>query len=277
MKEKPTMVVVPIEDWEEYQELKKKKETEETRELELEIGKDYVSKKNEEEIIIDRKGNYGNVCFLNGEFVDDIACIRPFLWREATEEEVIQAFEKECVRRLGEDWKEVKLKTHANGGTIHVNTGRHKLKIIKNKHKGWIVWNKNGIVYYEGKWAEKLEEPKFGESLGSINRPFYIVNSKVKRCDTMQTKDNLPTKELAEGVLALTQLLSFRHDVWEKGGKPEGDSFAICFRSGKIVTECYDGYYNYQELFRFKNKETAEWFLETHKELLTEYQNKLIK
>ena len=211
MKEKPTMVVVSVEDWEEYQELKKKINNEGA--FELKEGGDYFSKYGNR-LCIDRRGNAKNFGFYLLEepirFGYKMACAIKKDWRIATEEEVIQAFEKECIRRLGEDWKDVRIKTHANGGTINLNTGRHQISIRKDKHSGWVVWNKNGLVYCEGKWAEKLEESRFAESLGSINRPFYIVNSKVKRCDTMQTKDNLPTKELAEGVLALTQLLSFR-------------------------------------------------------------------
>src|SRR5699024_9517698 len=139
-------------------------------------------------------------------------------------EEVIEAFEKESVRRLGEDGRDAKLKTNAKGATIHVNTGRHQSKIIKNKHKGWIVWNKNGIVYFEGKWAEKLEEPKFTTKLNDIERPYYIDDCGIVKIDELCDINHVPTKELAEGQLVLSQLLSFRHDVWQKEGKPENTS-----------------------------------------------------
>src|SRR5699024_9151008 len=274
-KEKPTMVVVSVEDWEEYQELKKNRET---KEFKLEVGGDYIAKNNEEEIVIDRKGRYGNVGFFGGKFVNNIECYKPFIWREATEEEVIEAFEKESARRLGEDWREAKLKTHAKGATIHVNTGRHQSKIIKNKHKGWIVWNKNGIVYFEGKWAEKLEESKFAENLGDIDRPWYLcMYGQIREVFEKEDQNNnhLPTKKLAEGQLALSQLLSFRHDVWEKEGKPENTSLrhGIFLHRNKIESNLT----NVKSLFQFKKEETAKWFLETHKELLTEYFNKLIK
>src|SRR5690625_3348556 len=278
IKEKPTMVVVSVEDWEEYQELKKNRET---KEFKLEVGGDYIAKNNEEGVIIDRKGDYDNVGFIKGEFLYNMPCSKPNFWREATEEEVIQAFEKECIRMFGEDWKDVKIKSCVKYGDSRLlNDGKYVVDIRKYIG-GWTVWNKNGCIYYQGKWAEKLEESKFAENLRDIDRPWYL--------DTYgeaeglfekgyQDKNHLPTKELTEGLLALTQLLSFRHDVWEIEGKPEDDKgwYGIMLTVskeeprvillGEIKTE-----------FRFKKKETAEWFLETHRELLTEYQNKLIK
>src|SRR5690625_2313077 len=277
IKEKPTMVVVSVEDWEEYQELKKNRET---KELKLKVGKDYITKNNEEGVIIDRKGDYDNVGFIKGEFLYNMTCSKPNFWREATEEEVIQAFEKECIRMFGEDWREVKIKKCMFHGFDRddLNKGEYFSWISKTKD-GWTVWNKNGCVYYEGKWAEKLEEYKFAENLGDIDRPWYIEGGgDVVRWASKQDKNHLPTKELTEGLLALTQLLSFRHDVWEIEGNPEDDKgwYGIMLTVskeeprvillGEIKTE-----------FRFKKKETAEWFLETHRELLTEYQNKLIK
>lgn len=280
MEIKPTYVSIPFEEWEEYQKMKiENKET--VKPFELEVGKDYVAKQNKESIIIDRKGDYGNVGFLNGVFFNDISCLNPETWREATEEEVIEAFEKECVRRLGEDWREVKLKAHSYKGRASLNTGDCTPLIMKDDLGGWIVWNKNGCVYYDGKWAEKLEEPKFAENLEDVDRPWYLSEcGEVEEVSekAYQDKNHLPTEELTEGLLALTQLLSFRHDVWEKEGKPqdhEGWHGIVLpaseedFRAGflrEIKTE-----------FRFKKKETAEWFLETHKELLTEYFNKIIK
>lgn len=246
------------------------------KEFELEVGEDYVSQKNEEFIIIDRKGDHSNVGFLNGVFSYCIACLTPELWRKATEEEVIEAFEKECARRLGVNWREVKLKSHASGNRIALNTGNHE-PFIKKGDNGWIVWNKNGYVYHKGKWAEKLEEPKFSEKLEDIDRPWFLWCGNIRNISdkTEQHEDHLPTKELAEGLCALTQLLSFRHDVWKKEGKPEEVCWSIATttkRGVEILQTAYDEF-----PFSFKTKETAQWFLETHKELLIEYFNKLIK
>lgn len=253
----------------------------EKKQFELEVGKDYITKNNEGGVIIDRKGDYDNVGFIKGEFLYNMPCSKPNFWREATEEEVIQAFEKECIRMFGEDWKEAKLKTHASKWDIDLNRGNCVPFIKKVKHRGWVVWNKNGLVYCEGKWAEKLEESKFAENLEDIDRPWYLDTygeAEGSFEKGYQDKNHVPTKELTEGLLALTQLLSFRHDVWEKEGKPEDDEgwYGIMLTVskeeprvillGEIKTE-----------FRFKKKETAEWFLETHRELLTEYQNKIIK
>src|SRR5690625_2559247 len=76
----------------------------------LEVGKDYAQ--DNRVIVIDRRSNLSeNLGFFNdGGFDKHIACNNPSNWREATEEEVIEAFEKECVRRLGENWREVKIK-----------------------------------------------------------------------------------------------------------------------------------------------------------------------
>lgn len=48
----PKFVSIPFEEWEEYQKMKSQSE----EEFKLEVGKDYVAKKNEESIVIDRKG-----------------------------------------------------------------------------------------------------------------------------------------------------------------------------------------------------------------------------
>ena len=140
------------------------------------------------------------------------------------------------------------------------------------------MWNKNGIVYFEGKWAEKLEETKFAENIEDVDRPWYL--NTYGEAEGLfekgyQDKNHLPTKELTEGLLALTQLLSFRHDVWEKEGKPENTSLrhGIFLHGNKIESNLT----NVKSLFQFKKEETAKWFLETHKELLTEYFNKLVR
>lgn len=90
-----------------------------------------------------------------------------------------------------------------------------------------------------------------------------------------QTPEYLPTRELAEGVLALIQLLSFRQDIWDKGGKPEGgESFGVfqCDKENFSITKFYGAYGG--EMFRFKTREQAEYFKETHEDLLKEYYNK---
>lgn len=231
-------------------------------EFKLEVGGDYVSK-GMGGIVIDRRGTFRNSGFWKGSFSNSLFCKHPHEWRKATEEEVIEAFEKECVRRLGENWRDIEIKE----SMVHGNNfeGWSFVPRIVKTNDGWQVWGRKGCLYSNGKWAEALEEPKFADSLEEIDRRWGI-------------DVRLPTTELVEGTSALTQLLSFRHDVWEKEGKPNDGEIHWCIGQRIESNKTVATQTKYSSLpFKFKKEETAEYFLKKHKELLTEYFNKIIK
>lgn len=99
------------------------------------VGIDYIGTSGA--IVIDRKNSLRNnqVGFFNlhGGFSDKIGCYIPYSWREATEEEVVEAFKKELVRRYGEDWENVKIKSNELGEYYvnNINTEIYNTKIKK--------------------------------------------------------------------------------------------------------------------------------------------------
>ena len=78
----------------------------------------------------------------------------PPSWHPATEEEeakFIELLKKECERRgLFED---TKIKSHASGSMFNVNSGNFRARFDVD-----LVYNKNGLIFKEGKFAEPLEE-----------------------------------------------------------------------------------------------------------------------
>lgn len=240
------------------------------KEFKLEEGKDYRNRQMGN-IVIDRKGDDCNFGFLYGRFHDSMECCNPE-WREATKEEVIEAFEEECVRVFGENWKDVEIEEcmfHSN--SKYLNTGLYPLPLIFKDFDGWQVWNKNGCIYFKGKWAKK-KEVKYAEDLKDIDRPYYIDIDGGVGSSEYQTIEHLPTRGLTEGVIALIQLLSFRQDVWDKSGKPEGaPAYGIRYTNSSFVVSRQGPH----GLLYFKTKEQAEYFLDKHKELIIEYLNNL--
>ena len=133
----------------------------------LEVRKDYVNK--DGLIVIDRSGDTTNRGFDGNNFEYDLFCSSPHVWREATDEEVIEAFEKHLNHRFGEDWRTMKIKekhpnsslwiNHGSWGvdTRPINDNLYGVEIVK-AYDGWNVWNKNGLIYCNGIWVERLEE-----------------------------------------------------------------------------------------------------------------------
>ena len=76
----------------------------------LEVGKDYICVHNNSMIVIDRKGNCGNNGFLYKEYKDNLLCITPEIWREATKEEGYRSFSKALSSSLWQDWETMKIK-----------------------------------------------------------------------------------------------------------------------------------------------------------------------
>ena len=125
----------------------------------LEIGRDYVNVHNNSVIVIDRTGDIGNRGFYDDLYKNYLSCWNHSEWREATELEVIEAFEKHLVYRYGEDWETMKIK-EKHPRLINarpINDGSRAVEFSKN-YNGWTVWNKNGLLYCHGVWVERLEE-----------------------------------------------------------------------------------------------------------------------
>ena len=128
-------------------------------EFKLEVGKDYIHVA-VGSLIINRSGDINNLGFIKNRysFRRSMLCDNPKVWRKATKEEVVSFFEKHLIERYGEDWKNVKVKNcmywKENEG---MNTGIFTIEIRKDQNT-WRVWNKNGCLFYKGKWAEVLEE-----------------------------------------------------------------------------------------------------------------------
>lgn len=66
---------------------------------------------------------------------------------------------KEAEKRYGEDWKSVKIKQHADGEDwqeFGLNLNRFSPNFYPfATGKGY---NRNGVIYYKGKWAEVLPQ-----------------------------------------------------------------------------------------------------------------------
>ena len=125
----------------------------------LEIGKDYVNLHDSKLIVIDRVGIFDNKGFYEDLYKSDIPCINCGNWREATEKEVIEAFKKHLIHRYGKDWETMKVKEKHPSlvSGVRINDGLWDVEISKENY-GWDVRNKNGLLYCDGIWVERLEE-----------------------------------------------------------------------------------------------------------------------
>ena len=132
-----------------------KKENESVKKLE--IGKDYVNPHNNI-IVIDRVGDHKNRGFKGEEYEIHFSCWNHSNWREATKGEVIEAFEKHLLHRYGKDWRTMKIKERHPVSSSTINHGRWNVEFSK-LFDGWNVWNRNGLLYCDGIWAERLEAP----------------------------------------------------------------------------------------------------------------------
>lgn len=82
----------------------------------------------------------------------------PEQWNKATDEEVFEMLKKQCIKRYGINWVDVKIEAHANNtdwGFLPINKS-----IFEDGFEVNYVFNSNGCLYNEGKWATPLPEPK---------------------------------------------------------------------------------------------------------------------
>src|SRR5699024_5860064 len=139
------------------------------------------------------RGNTNLGWIPEGKFYTDLYCSYNNC-REATKKEVVQAFKKELVRKYGENWENVKIKKSPSGLNSS-NKAKYNIEIRKY-YDGWRVYNKNGLLYENGKWAEPIGEPKYPESYKEV--PLHIksissidIASFRKLIDLIQTGEKL--------------------------------------------------------------------------------------
>lgn len=173
--------------------------TENTKEFKavenLEIGKDYISESGYC-ITINRKGNTSNTGFRYNNFADNIICEIPDFWREATPEEVKERFEVYLVKKYGEDWETMKIKERHPSIVFGspINNGSWEVMMLKSPG-GWNVWNKNGLLYCDGIWVERLEEEEIKKSSGWTTHPKGFEYRKIKAIEELPI-DKVTTKNL---------------------------------------------------------------------------------
>lgn len=138
----------------------------------LEIGKDYISIFSNL-VVIDRKGADCNKGFWGVDFKHDITCVDPDLWREATPEDVKWRFEAHLVKRYGADWKTMTIKETHPSIVLHIDR-TWRVQISKD-FDGWNVWNKNGLVYSNGIWVERLTKEESPYEYILWNKPLLSL------------------------------------------------------------------------------------------------------
>ena len=201
----------------------------------LEVGKDYVNVHDNSVIVIDRAEDITNRGFEGREYKNYMSCSNPSNWREATEEEVIEAFEKHLNHRFGEDWRTMKIKEKHPSSQLArpINNNSYRVAISKY-YDGWAVWNKNGLLYCNGIWVERLEE-----------EPKITIQEAIKE----NTVVHCETEEEANRVLGMAHTLGYK---WHTGENYEPNPEWNIYKS----TMCYylfDGSYSEYDYFKNRN------------------------
>ena len=118
----------------------------------------------------------------------------------------------------------------------------------------------------------KPKLPKKWEDINCLSGYYSDASSRINPVDTLMPSDSnknvLPTKELAEAMLALCQLLYLRdiyNDGWEPDWTDKKSKYFICNLCGGISV--YNSMGNSHSL-SFKNSELVNEFLTNFKDLL---------
>ena len=199
----------------------------------LEVGKDYVNMLYSKLIVIDRAGDFDNKGFYDDLYKKNAPCDNCKTCREATKEEVIEAFEKHLVYRYGKDWRTMKIKEAHPESILKINKGSWEVEIAKNSN-GWNVYNVNGLLYYNGIWVERLEE-----------EPRTYIKEAIKENTVIHCK----TKQEAERILGMAHELGYK---WYIGENYENNTEWNCYKS----TTCYylfDGSFTDYNYFKIRN------------------------
>lgn len=94
--------------------------------------------------------------------------------RKATNEEVTEALEKECIKRFGEDWENAKIENCLCQSVP--NRGIYSIQIRNNG-----IWNKNGCIFKDGIWAEPLKEVELTMQQIADKFDVKVENLKIKK------------------------------------------------------------------------------------------------
>lgn len=199
-----------------------KKENESVKKLE--VGKDYVNAHDNDVVVIDRLSDILNKGFEHLVYKNYMSCSDTSNWREATESEVVEAFEKHLVYRYGEDWKTMKIKEKHPNSNRGINGSSYEMLILKLRHNGWVVYNQNGMLYCNGIWVERLEEPK-------IHIKEAIKANTVVHCET---------EEEAERILGMAHELGYK---WHTGENYENYTEWNIYKSA-MCYYLFDGSYS---------------------------------
>lgn len=76
------------------------------------------------------------------------------LFREATKEEVEKGIKEEALRRYGKNWEKIKVEPIKEKCPSN-NTGVYSTRFFFECNE---LWNKNGILFKDGVWAEVIED-----------------------------------------------------------------------------------------------------------------------
>ena len=199
----------------------------------LEVGKDYVNVYDSDIIIIDRVGNANNNGFNGVCFYKTRNCAVEPYWREATKEEVIGAFKKHLVHRYGENWETMKVKEKHPYSILGISDSSWSVEISKSS-KGWDVWNENALLYRDGIWVDRLEEPK-------IHIKEAIKEDTVIHCET---------EEEANRILGMAHELGYRWctgDGYKNNTKWEDYKEETCYN-------IFVGHYGYVKFSESNNQ-----------------------
>ena len=166
----------------------------------LEIGKDYINVHDNNLIVIDRVGSFDNKGFYEDLYKKDIPCTNCGTWREATEEEVIEAFRRHLVHRYGEDWETMKIKEKHPFSYLGINNVFWNVKIFKDID-GWNVWNENGLLYCDGIWVERLEDIEaMNKKEKSDKKRYEVIKTTFSDFKQLSLGDNKTNKIVAHFV-----------------------------------------------------------------------------
>ena len=168
----------------------------------LQVGKDYIGVDDNNFIVIDRTGDIENRGFYDDLYKKHLNCSNHSEWREATESEVIEAFEKHLNHRFGEDWKTMKIKEKHPSSQLArpVNNNSYRVAISKY-YDGWAVWNKNGLLYCNGIWVERLEDIEaMNQKEKSDKKRYEVIKTTFSDFKQISLGDNKTNKVIAHFV-----------------------------------------------------------------------------
>lgn len=129
----------------------------------------------------------------------------------------------------------------------------------------------NGVI----KFKEKPHVQKKWEDFGEVEGWYIDMGSCVSHCEHYRSADSnrktLPTKSLADAMLALCQLLQWRNKVWKEDGDwtpyftENGLKSCIYTNYNKIEVH---NFVNANRILAFRTEELRDKFLKDHKDLI---------